>query len=91
MLRMSTLWLMFQAYFQRVLSQKDPKYTPLLSVGAGVGCILMAVPAVLMGAVGASTGWKTCFNLYLIFWYPQWIFLSNYRKPASDDEHEIVR
>ena len=61
---------MFQAYFQRVLSQKDPKYTPLLSVGAGVGCILMAVPAVLMGAVGASTGWKTVFSLYVILWYP---------------------
>ena len=46
----------WQVYFQRVLSCKTARKAQGLSVTAAFGCILMAVPAVLIGAIGASTG-----------------------------------
>ena len=46
----------FQVYFQRVLSQKTPRRAQILSIVAGLGCIVMAVPAVLIGAIAKSTG-----------------------------------
>ena len=46
----------FQVYFQRVLSQKTPRRAQILSFVAGFGCIVMAVPAVLIGAIAKSTG-----------------------------------
>ena len=46
----------WQVYFQRVLSCKTARKAQGLSVAAAFGCILMAVPAVLIGAIGASTG-----------------------------------
>ncbi|KAI0229265.1 High-affinity choline transporter 1 [Lamellibrachia satsuma] len=48
----------WQAYFQRVLSQKTPRRAQILSLVAGLGCIVMAVPAVLIGAIAKSTDWN---------------------------------
>jgi len=46
----------WQVYFQRVLACKTAKISQVLSFSAAIGCIIMAIPAVLIGAVGASTG-----------------------------------
>lgn len=46
----------WQVYFQRVLSASSATYAQVLSVLAAFGCLVMAVPSVLIGAIGASTG-----------------------------------
>lgn len=46
----------WQVYFQRVLSCKTARKAQGLSLAASFGCLLMAVPAILIGAIGASTG-----------------------------------
>lgn len=46
----------WQVYFQRVLSCKTPNKARILSFIASFGCMFMAVPAILIGAIGASTG-----------------------------------
>ena len=46
----------WQVYFQRVLSQKTAARAQLLSFLAAGGCLIMAIPAVLIGAIGHSTG-----------------------------------
>ena len=46
----------WQAYFQRVLSSSSATYAQVLSFLAAFGCLVMALPAVLIGAIGASTG-----------------------------------
>ncbi|KAF7259058.1 hypothetical protein EG68_03730 [Paragonimus skrjabini miyazakii] len=48
----------WQVYFQRVLSCKSARSAQILSYVASLGCIIMAVPSVLIGAVGASTDWN---------------------------------
>ncbi|KAA3681388.1 uncharacterized protein DEA37_0010604 [Paragonimus westermani] len=48
----------WQVYFQRVLSSKSARSAQILSYVASLGCIIMAVPSVLIGAVGASTDWN---------------------------------
>ncbi|XP_063160423.1 high affinity choline transporter 1 [Candoia aspera] len=48
----------WQAYFQRVLSSSSAVYAQLLSFLAAFGCLVMAVPSVLIGAIGASTDWN---------------------------------
>lgn len=45
-----------QVYFQRVLSAKTAANAQILSFVAAVGCIVMAVPAVLIGAIATETG-----------------------------------
>ncbi|XP_022780106.1 high-affinity choline transporter 1-like [Stylophora pistillata] len=47
----------WQVYFQRVLSSKTPGKARILSLNASLGCMIMAVPAILIGAIGASTDW----------------------------------
>ncbi|XP_066934493.1 high-affinity choline transporter 1-like [Clytia hemisphaerica] len=47
----------WQVYFQRVLSSKSHHRAQLLSYFAAFGCMLMAVPSVLIGAIGHSTNW----------------------------------
>ncbi|KAJ7334430.1 hypothetical protein OS493_014744 [Desmophyllum pertusum] len=57
----------WQVYFQRVLSCKTAAKAKGLSFAASFGCVLMAVPAVLIGAIGASTDWtKTDFLRHLV-------------------------
>lgn len=46
----------WQAYFQRVLSSSSATYAQVLSFLAAFGCLVMALPAILIGAIGASTG-----------------------------------
>ncbi|CDQ89388.1 unnamed protein product [Oncorhynchus mykiss] len=46
----------WQVYFQRVLSASSATYAQVLSFIAAAGCLVMAVPSVLIGAIGASTG-----------------------------------
>lgn len=46
----------WQVYFQRVLSASSATYAQVLSFLAAFGCLVMAVPSVLIGAIGASTG-----------------------------------
>ncbi|CAF4453903.1 unnamed protein product, partial [Adineta steineri] len=42
-------------YFQRVLSAKSAKKAMYLSFCAAVGCIVLAMPPVLIGAIAKST------------------------------------
>ncbi|ELU03853.1 hypothetical protein CAPTEDRAFT_131610 [Capitella teleta] len=48
----------WQVYFQRVLSQKTAARAQMLSFLAAGGCFIMAIPAVLIGAIGKSTDWN---------------------------------
>lgn len=48
----------WQVYFQRVLSQKTSYRALLLSIIAGFGCLIMAIPSVLIGAIAKSTDWN---------------------------------
>ncbi|XP_038032529.2 high affinity choline transporter 1-like [Anas platyrhynchos] len=54
----------WQTYFQRVLSAASPGQARFISYLSGLGCFLMAIPSVLIGAVAASTDWnKTSYGL----------------------------
>lgn len=48
----------WQVYFQRVLSSRTSKGAQNLSFVAGVGCILMAIPPALIGAIARNTDWS---------------------------------
>ncbi|XP_061485600.1 high affinity choline transporter 1-like [Rhineura floridana] len=48
----------WQTYFQRVLSASSSREGRLISYLSGVGCFVMAIPSVLIGAVAASTDWN---------------------------------
>lgn len=45
----------WQVYFQRVLSSKSAARAQILSYVAAFGCILMAIPPVLIGAIAKAT------------------------------------
>ncbi|XP_077338750.1 high affinity choline transporter 1 [Lithobates pipiens] len=54
----------WQAYFQRVLSVSSATYAQVLSFLAAFGCLIMAIPSVLIGAIGASADWnQTSYGL----------------------------
>lgn len=46
----------WQVYFQRVLSSKSAGRAQILSYVAAFGCILMAIPPVMIGAIAKATG-----------------------------------
>ncbi|NQU25079.1 MAG: sodium:solute symporter family protein [Candidatus Nealsonbacteria bacterium] len=48
----------WQVYFQRVLASENAKAAVRLSYVAGIGCAAMAIPAVLIGAIGAVADWS---------------------------------
>ena len=48
----------WQVYFQRVLSSRDDKTAVRLSLFAGLGCIFMAIPAILVGVAGTAIDWS---------------------------------
>ncbi|XP_071827919.1 high-affinity choline transporter 1-like [Apostichopus japonicus] len=48
----------WQVYFQRVLSSKSAERAQMLSFIAAFGCIVMAVPSVLIGAIARNTDWN---------------------------------
>lgn len=58
----------WQVYFQRVLSSKTAGRAQILSYVAAVGCILMAIPPVLIGAIAKATREYHTFNYRLINW-----------------------
>jgi len=45
----------FQVYFQRVLSSKTAIQAQILSYVAAAGCVLMAIPPVMIGAIAKAT------------------------------------
>ncbi|MGP4060480.1 sodium:solute symporter family protein [Halobacillus sp. H74] len=49
----------WQVYFQRVLSAKNEKTAMWLSIAAGILCIVLAVPAVMIGVAGFSADWAS--------------------------------
>ncbi|KAK7790627.1 hypothetical protein R5R35_005091 [Gryllus longicercus] len=48
----------WQVYFQRVLSSKTAVRAQILSYVAAVGCVLMAIPSVLIGVIAKGTAWN---------------------------------
>ncbi|XP_067937142.1 high-affinity choline transporter 1-like [Watersipora subatra] len=48
----------WQVYFQRVLSSKTVDGARVLSFLGAIGCIVMAIPPVLIGAAGYSADWN---------------------------------
>ncbi|XP_015265762.1 PREDICTED: high affinity choline transporter 1-like [Gekko japonicus] len=48
----------WQTYFQRILSASSTKQARLISYFSGMGCFMLAIPSVLIGAVAASTDWN---------------------------------
>ncbi|XP_060599127.1 high-affinity choline transporter 1-like [Ruditapes philippinarum] len=59
----SYLLLMFggipwQVYFQRVLSASTVRNAQILSYVAAFGCIVMAIPSILIGAIASVTDWN---------------------------------
>ncbi|VDM18189.1 unnamed protein product [Hydatigera taeniaeformis] len=48
----------WQVYFQRVLSARTARGAQMLSYMASIGCLIMAIPPILIGAVAASTDWS---------------------------------
>ncbi|OQV18885.1 High-affinity choline transporter 1 [Hypsibius exemplaris] len=47
----------WQAYFQRVLSSRTTQGAKLLSYVAFVGCSVMCIPSILIGAIASSADW----------------------------------
>lgn len=48
----------WQVYFQRVLSTRTAKKAQILSYVAAFGCIIMAVPPMIIGAIARVTAWN---------------------------------
>lgn len=57
----------WQVYFQRVLSSKSPDRAQILSFVGAFGCVVMAVPAALLGAAARSTDWTFIANQTTMF------------------------
>lgn len=61
-----------QVYFQRVLSSKTESSAELLSYIAALGCFIMAIPPVLIGAIAKST--SQCHHTYPMQTMPNYFF-----------------
>jgi len=48
----------WQVYFQRVLACRSANGAVGMSLAAAVGCIVLAIPPILIGAVGATADWS---------------------------------
>ncbi|XP_038674944.1 high-affinity choline transporter 1-like isoform X1 [Scyliorhinus canicula] len=48
----------WQAYFQRVLSASTATQAQILSIVAGFSTLILAIPSVIIGAIGVSTDWN---------------------------------
>ena len=53
----------WQVYFQRVLSSDSSAHAQALSFIASIGCLLMAIPSILIGAIASVTGEPNGNNL----------------------------
>nr|XP_039250348.1 high affinity choline transporter 1-like isoform X1 [Styela clava] len=69
----------WQVYYQRVLSSDSAKHAQILSFVAAFGCLVMAIPSVLIGAIGVSTNWT--MTKY---------FDGNGTTPADIDEERMI-
>lgn len=49
----------WQVYFQRVLSARTEKGAMYLSYIAAIGCFIMAIPSVIIGAIAKSADWNS--------------------------------
>ena len=49
----------WQVYFQRVLASKDEKTAVRLSIVAGIVCLLVAIPAGMIGVIGLVADWSS--------------------------------
>ena len=47
--------ILFQVYFQRVLSASTERNAQILSYVAAFGCVVMAIPSILIGAIASVT------------------------------------
>ncbi|MCV6606471.1 MAG: hypothetical protein OIF34_14305, partial [Porticoccaceae bacterium] len=47
----------WQVYFQRVLACKNERSAMEMSLVAAFGCIVLAIPAIIIGAIGATANW----------------------------------
>ncbi len=47
----------WQVYFQRVFACQTATQAMLLSILAGVGCMALAIPSILIGVIGADVDW----------------------------------
>lgn len=47
----------WQVYFQRVLASPDERTARNMSLAAAIGCILLAIPAVLIGMIAVTADW----------------------------------
>ena len=66
----------FKVYFQRVLSSKTAKGAETISYIAAVGCIIMAVPPILIGAIAKSTSMFIWFLLFFQMLLCTWFLRS---------------
>ena len=48
----------WQVYFQRVLACRTEQTAMGMSIAAAVGCLVMAIPAVIIGQIGAVADWS---------------------------------
>ncbi|XP_078077571.1 high-affinity choline transporter 1-like [Mustelus asterias] len=48
----------WQAYFQRVLSTSTAAQAQIISFVAALSTLILAIPSVILGAIGASTDWN---------------------------------
>ncbi|KAI0980453.1 hypothetical protein GJ496_011984 [Pomphorhynchus laevis] len=48
----------WQVYFQRVLSSRSEKRAMYISYAAAVGCVVMAIPSILIGVIAKCTDWN---------------------------------
>uniref|UniRef100_UPI00398F120A high-affinity choline transporter 1-like n=1 Tax=Pristiophorus japonicus TaxID=55135 RepID=UPI00398F120A len=54
----------WQAYFQRVLSSSSARKAQIFSFVAAFNTLILAIPSVIIGAIGASTDWnQTSYGL----------------------------
>ncbi len=63
----------FQVYFQRVLSSKSAAGAEILSYIAAIGCFVMAIPPVLIGAIAKSTSEKGSLSLPVQTYWHTWL------------------
>ena len=78
-----------QVYFQRVLASKTAAAAQLLSFLGAIGCIVMSIPPLLIGAAGYSAGTYAYIYSYnrltYHLMYLSWIMLSNHQEKLSNN------
>ena len=80
----------WQVYFQRVLSSKTAGRAQLLSYVAAFGCLLMAIPPVLIGAIAKATREFNLQNIMYFFFIRAILkCLVNIRNKVNNKFHKI--